>query len=219
MASEPRPGLTKAVRDTLGRAKLSTAYKNLKASGMIPESAQVKPAPASDVALIAAAYTYLEKTEDNESREMSLELTQEIRDMLGRGMLYTSNQKLKDSGEIPADESAEVQPVHPSDVALIAAAYQFLQESGQIPPPPSCSDDVICCVRSSDELTDFFVANGLGACQDLVCKFIGIESVEDLKLISADDLHGTRFSTWASGSLTMVQYKKLIQAFTALASA
>jgi hypothetical protein len=88
---------------------------------------------------------------------------------------------------------------------------------------PNCSDkttdDVICCVRSSDELTDFFVANGLGDCQDLVCKFIGIESAEDLKLISADDLHGTRFSTWASGSLTMVQYKKLIKAFTALASA
>jgi hypothetical protein len=81
------------------------------------------------------------------------------------------------------------------------------------------TDDVICCVHSSDELTDFFVANGLGACQDRVCKFIGIESAEDLKLISAEDLHGSRFSTWASGSLTMVQYKKLIKAFSATAGA
>ena len=88
---------------------------------------------------------------------------------------------------------------------------------------PTCTEmatsDVICCVHSSDEVTDFFVSNGLGACQDIVCKFIGIESAEDLKLITANDLRGTRFSDWASGSLTMVQHKKMIKAFSSLATA
>ena len=88
---------------------------------------------------------------------------------------------------------------------------------------PNCSDmptnHVICCVHSSDELSDFFVSNGLGACQEKVCEFIGIESAEDLKLITAADLHGSRFSTWANGSLSMVQYKKLIKAFSSSPSA
>ena len=204
---EPRLDLTQAVRDTLGRAMLSTAYRNLKASGEIPASAKVKPAPAADVALITAAYPNCCSNQGDV--EMRLDLKQEIRDMLGRFM--GSTDKLKASDEIPVDDSAEVKPAPVSDFALIAAAYQYLQESGQLPPPDS---DVITCVHSSDELSDFFVSNGLGACQEKVCEFIGIESAEDLKLITAADLHGSRFSTWANGSLTMVQYKKLIKAFS-----
>ena len=88
---------------------------------------------------------------------------------------------------------------------------------------PTCTEmatsDVVCCVHSSDEVTDFFVSNGLGACQDLVCTWMGIESAEDLKLISEDDVRGPRFSDWASGSLTMVQHKKVLKAFSSTASA
>jgi len=73
--------------------------------------------------------------------------------------------------------------------------------------------DVVVCVHSSDEVTDFFVSNGLGDCQDMVCKFIGIQTADDLKLITALDLEGTRFSDWARGSLTMIQHKKVIKAF------
>ena len=147
-------------------------------------------------------------TEDNEICEPRLDLTQAVRDTLGRARLSVSYHNLKASGEIP--ESAQVKPAPASDVALIAAAYEYLQSSGQLPPPAS---DVVVCVHSSDELTDFFVSNDVGDCQEIVCKFIGIESVEDLKLITAADLQGSRFSTWANGSLTMVQYKKLIKAF------
>ena len=153
-------------------------------------------------------------TEDNEIREPCLDLTQAVRDTLGRARLSVSYHNLKASGKIP--ESAQVKPAPPSDIALIAAAYEYLQASGQLPPPDS---DVITCVHSSDEVTDFFVSNDLDACQDIVCKFIGIESVSDLKLITTEDIQGPRFSTWANGSLTMVQYKKLIKAFSSLASA
>lgn len=73
--------------------------------------------------------------------------------------------------------------------------------------------------HSSDELTDFFVSNGVGDCQDIVCKFIGIECADDLKLITAADVQGSRFSRWAEGSLTMVQYKKIIRAFSSSAEA
>lgn len=83
---------------------------------------------------------------------------------------------------------------------------------------PNCSDmaanDVICCTHSGDELTDFFVANGLGACQDLVCKWMGVESASDLKLIEPADLQSSRFCEWARGSLTMVQHKKMLKAFS-----
>lgn len=75
-------------------------------------------------------------------------------------------------------------------------------------------NEVICCTRSSDEVTDFFVANGLGDCQDLVCKWMGIESASDLKLIEPADLQSTRFTEWARGSLTMVQHKKMLKAFS-----
>jgi hypothetical protein len=78
----------------------------------------------------------------------------------------------------------------------------------------SCSAEVICCVHSSDEVSDFFVSNGLGACQDSICSFLGIEDAADLKLIELADLHSSRFSTWANGSLTIVQQKKLMKAFS-----
>ena len=150
-------------------------------------------------------------TETNEIREPRLDLTQAVRDTLGRAMLSTAYRNLKASGEIPADDSAEVKPAPVSDFALIAAAYQYLQESGQL---PLDQPDVIICVKSSDEVTDFFVSNGLGACQDSICKFLGIEDAADLKLINLADLHSSRFSNWANGSLTMVQQKKLMKAFS-----
>ena len=81
------------------------------------------------------------------------------------------------------------------------------------------ADNMICCTHSSDELTDFFASNGVGDCQDIVCKFIGIECADDLKLITAADVQGSRFSRWAEGSLTMVQYKKIIRAFSSSAEA
>ena len=146
--------------------------------------------------------------EDNEIREPRLDLTQAVRDTLGRGMLYVSYHRLKASGEMP--ESAEVKPAPPSDVALIAAAYRYLQESGQLSPTVS---DAVECVHSSDAVLDFFAANGLGGCADAVCAHLGIESAEDLKLITAQDLQGTKFGTWAQGSLTVVQQKKLLKAF------
>ena len=195
---EPRLDLTQAVRDTLGRAMLSTAYRNLKASGEIPASAKVKPAPAADVALITAAYQNCCSNQGDV--EMRLDLKQEIRDMLGRFM-----------GSTDADDSAEVKPAPVSDFALIAAAYQYLQETGQLTPPDS---DVVVCVHSSDEVNDFFVSRGLGECKETVCKFLGIESADDLKLVTVDDIHGSQFNTWARGSLTIVQQKKLIKAFS-----
>jgi hypothetical protein len=127
--------------------------------------------------------------------------------MLGRFMGSTDK---------PADESVEVKPAPASDVALIAAAYQYLQESGQL---PLDQPHVVVCVHSSDEVTDFFVAHGLGDCKDLVCTWMGIESAEDLKLISAADVCGTRFSDWARGSLTMVQHKKVLTAFSSAETA
>jgi len=76
------------------------------------------------------------------------------------------------------------------------------------------TDEAICCVHSSDEVHDFFAANGVAACKDAVCKFLGIESADDLKLITADDMHSSRFTLWANGSITIVQHKKLIKAFS-----
>ena len=76
------------------------------------------------------------------------------------------------------------------------------------------TEDVISCVHSSDAVHDFFAANGVAACKDDVCKFLGVESAEDLKLITVEDMQGSRFCAWASGSLTIVQHKKLIKAFS-----
>ena len=76
------------------------------------------------------------------------------------------------------------------------------------------TEDVISCVHSSDEVHDFFASHGVSACKDSVCKFLGIESASDLKLITSDDIHSSQFTMWAQGSLTIVQQKKLLKAFS-----
>ena len=98
----------------------------------------------------------------------------------------------------------------PSDVAVIAEAYRQLQASGDLPAPAR----TIVCVHSSDEVYDFFASNGLAVCADKICEHLGVESAEDLKLITTEDVQGTKFSTWAHGSLTLVQYKKALKAFS-----
>jgi hypothetical protein len=171
-------------------------------------------------------------TEDNEIYVTQPELMGSVRDIIARAKLAETYKSLKAKGQI--SWSARVKPVGAKDRAmiaqaynsavvrekmpdtdhdraLIAEAYQYLQESGQL---PLAQPDVIVCVHSSDEVHDFFVANGVEACKDEVCKFLGIESAEDLKLITANDLLGSRFSTWADGSITIVQHKKLIKAFS-----
>jgi hypothetical protein len=79
--------------------------------------------------------------------------------------------------------------------------------------PPLPYSDPILCVHSSDEVLDFFAAHGLSACADKVCEHLGIESAEDLTLVTVQDLQASKFSAWASGSLTLVQYKKTLKAF------
>ena len=143
--------------------------------------------------------------EDSETCEPRLDLTQAVRDTLGRAMLSVAYHNLKASGEIP--ESAQVKPAPPSDVALIAASYRYLQESGQL--PRTGADAAL-----SDEVFDFFAAHGLAVCADAVCAHLGIESAADLKLISEQDLHGSKFSAWSEGSLTLVQHKKMLKAFS-----
>jgi len=171
-------------------------------------------------------------TKDNEIYVSQPELMGSVRDIIARAKLAETYKSLKAKGQI--SWSARVKPVGAKDRAmiaqaynsavvheklpdtdpdraLIAEAYQYLQESGQL---PLAQPDVIVCVHSSDEVHDFFVANGVEACKDDVCKFLGIESAEDLKLITPNDLVGSRFSTWADGSITIVQHKKLIKAFS-----
>ena len=94
---------------------------------------------------------------------------------------------------------------------ILEFAAAHLQAAGQLPAP---DPDVIVSVHSSDEVHDFFDANGLGACEDAVCKFLGIESASDLKLVTAEDIVGSQFAMWARGSLTIVQQKKLLKAFS-----
>ena len=74
--------------------------------------------------------------------------------------------------------------------------------------------EVVVCVHSSDEVHDFFAEHGLAACEGAVCKFLGIESASDLKLVTAEDIVGSQFAMWARGSLTIVQQKKLLKAFS-----
>jgi hypothetical protein len=221
----------------LGRAVQDSRFSTdkSKASGETPadESAEVQPPPASDCALITAAYLYLHESgqlpiaEHNEVYVSRPELMGAVRDAISKSTL---GERLKAAGQhsarvkpvrakdramiAQAYDSAVVRekmPAENPDRALIAEAYQYLQESGQLSP---AQPDVIVCVHSSDEVHDFFVANGVESCKDDVCKFLGIESAEDLKLITANDLLGSRFSTWADGSITIVQHKKLIKAFS-----
>jgi len=171
-------------------------------------------------------------TELNEVFVARPELMGSVRDVIARARLAESYESLKAQGQI--SWSSRVKPVgakdramiaqaydsavvreklsaEDPDRALIAEAYQYLQESGQL---PLDKPDVVVCVHSSDEVTDFFVSNGLGACKDSICMFLGIEDAADLKLIELADLHSSRFSNWANGSLTIVQQKKLMKAFS-----
>ena len=171
-------------------------------------------------------------TENNEIYVTRPELMGAVREAIAHAVLDESFKSLKADGQI--SWSARVKPVlakdramiaqaydsavvleklprGDSDRALIAEAYQYLQESGQL---PLADADAAVCVHSSDEVHDFFAANGLGVCADAVCAHLGIESAEDIKLVTAQDLQGSKFSTWAHGSLTLVQYKKMLKAFS-----
>jgi hypothetical protein len=171
-------------------------------------------------------------TEHNEVHVSQPELMGTVRDTIARSTLDELYKRKKAAGQMSwsvrvkpvcakdramiaqAYDSAvvlEKLPADNPDRALIAEAYQYLQESGQL---PLDQPDVIVCVHSSDEVTDFFVSNGLGACKDSICMFLGIEDAADLKLIELADLHSSRFSNWANGSLTIVQQKKLMKAFS-----
>ena len=149
---------------------------------------------------------------DDEISETRLGLTQAVRDTLGRCMLSASYTKLKASGNIP--ESAQVTAAPPSDVALIVAAYEYLQASGQLAVPAT---DVIMCVQSSDALTDFFETHGLSKCKEAICNFAGIETAADLGIITEADVHGTRFREWATQNLSIVEHRKVLVAFAASA--
>ena len=154
-----------------------------------------------------------------------------VREVIGCATLAESYKSLKAAGQISwsarvkavrakdramiaqAYDSAVVReklPPADSDRALIAEAYQYLQESAQL---PIDQPDVVVCVHSSDEVHDFFAEHGLGACENAVCKFLGIDSASDLKLVTAEDINGSQFTMWARGSLTIVQQKKLLKAF------
>jgi hypothetical protein len=171
-------------------------------------------------------------TETNEVHVSQPELMGTVRDTIARATLDELYKRKKAAGQISwsaavkpvrakdramiaqAYDSAVVReklPAEDADRALIAEAYQYLQESGQLPRDKT---DVVECVRSSDEVYDFFASNGLAVCADKICEHLGIESAEDLKLITTEDLQDTKFSTWAQGGLTLVQYKKALKAFS-----
>ena len=171
-------------------------------------------------------------TENNEVHVSQPELMGTVRDTIARSTIDEMYKRKKAAGQISwsaqvkpvrakdramiaqAYDSAVVReklPAEDADRALIAEAYQYLQESGQL---PLDKPDVVVCVHNSDEVHDFFATHGLGACENAVCKFLGIENAEDLKLITAEDIQGSQFGTWAPGSLTIVQQKKLLKAFS-----
>jgi hypothetical protein len=104
----------------------------------------------------------------------------------------------------------ELLPEEDSDRALIAEAYRYLQDSGQL---PLAAPDVIMCVQSSDALTDFFEARGLTTCKTQICNFMGIETADDLAILTAGDVQGTRFKEWATYNLSIVQHRKMLNAF------
>jgi hypothetical protein len=159
------------------------------------------------------------------------ELMGSVRDVIARARLAESYKSLKAQGQISwssrikpvgakdramiaqAYESAvdsEQLPAEDSDRALIAQSYRYLQESGQLPVP---AQDVIMCVQSSDALTDFFETHGLSKCQEQVCNFMGIETAADLAILTAADVQGTRFHDWAMYNLSIVQHRKMLNAF------
>jgi hypothetical protein len=101
------------------------------------------------------------------------------------------------------------------DRALIAEAYLYLKESGQLPPP---AEDVIMCVHSSDPLTDFFETHGLSKCKEQICAFAGIETAADLAMLTEQDVTGPRFREWATYNLSIVQHRKVLLAFAGIAN-
>jgi hypothetical protein len=175
-------------------------------------------------------------TEPNEVYVSHPELMGTVREAIERATLAESYKSLKAKGQISwsarvknlsakdramiaqAYDSAVVReklPAEDSDRALIAEAYQYLQESGQLAVQlPVDKPDVVVCVHSSDEVHDFFAAHGLDACKNAVCEHLGIESASDLKLVAAEDLQSSKFNAWAQYSLTLVQHKKLLKAFS-----
>jgi hypothetical protein len=171
-------------------------------------------------------------TDNNEVYVTHPELMGTVREAIAMAALAVSYKSLKEQGQI--SWSARVKPVRAKDRAmiaqaydsavvreklppadsdrvLIAEAYQYLQESGQL---PRDKPDVVVCVHSSDEVHDFFAVHGLGVCADKICKHLGIESAEDIKLVTAEDLQSSKLNAWAQGSLTLVQHKKLLKAFS-----
>ena len=78
---------------------------------------------------------------------------------------------------------------------------------------PVAASDVIMCVQSSDALTDFFETHGLSKCQEQVCNFMGIETAADLAILTAADVENTRFREWATYNLSIVQHRKMLNAF------
>ena len=170
-------------------------------------------------------------TEPNEVHVSQPELMGSVRDVIARARLAESYKSLKAQGQISwsarvkpvgakdramisqAYESAvdnEQLPAEDSDRALIAQAYRYLQESGQLPVP---AQDVIMCVQSGDAVTDFFETRGLANCKDRICNFMGVESAEDLAILTAADVHGSRFNEWATLNLSIVQHRKMLNAF------
>jgi hypothetical protein len=170
-------------------------------------------------------------TEPNEVHVSQPELMGSVRDIIARARLAESYKSLKAQGQISwstrvkpvgakdramiaqayaSAVDAEQLPAEDSDRALIAQAYRYLQESEQLPVP---AQDVIMCVQSSDALTDFFEARGLTHCKDEICNFMGIQTAEDLAILTAADVQGTRFREWATFNLSIVQHRKMLNAF------
>ena len=170
-------------------------------------------------------------TEHKEVYVTRPELMGAVRETIARAQLTESYQRLKADGQI--SWSARVKPVcasdramiaqaynaavdcvqlpaEDSDRALIAEAYRYLQESGQLSRP---APDVIICMQSSDPVTDFFETHGLCKCQEQVCNFMGIETAADLAILTATDVQGTRFQEWATYNLSIVQFRKMMNAF------
>jgi len=169
--------------------------------------------------------------ERNEVFVTQPELMGSVRDIIARARLAESYKSLKAQGQmswstrvkpVGAKDRAMIAqayvsavdndqlPAEDSDRALIAQAYRYLQETEQL---PVLAQDVIMCVQSGDAVADFFEARGLANCKDQICNFMGIETAEDLAILTAADVHGTRFKEWATFNLSIVQHRKMMNAF------
>jgi hypothetical protein len=79
--------------------------------------------------------------------------------------------------------------------------------------PRGMMSDEMQCMQTSDPVTDFFALHGLSNCQEQVCNFMGIETAADLEILTAADVQGTRFKEWATYNLSIVQHRKMLNAF------